>query len=155
MAATTLSTTDRPGKMLVIWKERPTPARTSSLGGSPSTRRPSRWMVPVSGRYLPERMLNRVVFPAPLGPMMARSSPRGTCEDTPSTARTPPKCLRTSSTTSMVDRGRCPLVRTNLLSPAEAAPQLRVGEGAHDSPREEQDGQREEHAHEQGPVFGV
>src|SRR5262249_44878939 len=41
--------------------------------------------------------LNRVVFPAPLGPMRARRSPADTSRLTPSTARRPPKTFDTPS----------------------------------------------------------
>src|SRR5207247_10357239 len=44
--------------------------------------------------------LNRVVFPAPLGPISARRSPGCTSRPTPSTARRPPKCLATPSSLS-------------------------------------------------------
>src|SRR5213076_783834 len=37
---------------------------------------------------------------APFGPMIDRSSPRGTASDTPSTAASAPKCLARSSTSS-------------------------------------------------------
>src|SRR5215510_6263482 len=43
-------------------------------------------------------MLKNVDFPAPLGPMRARISPRGRVNDTPSTAWTPPNARRTCST---------------------------------------------------------
>src|SRR5262247_3393953 len=45
----------------------------------------------------PEMRLNSVVLPAPLGPMSARRSPGRTARATPSTARSPPKCLLTPS----------------------------------------------------------
>src|SRR5262249_61610446 len=45
----------------------------------------------------PEIRLNSVVFPAPFGPMRARRSPGRTVSATPSTARRPPKCLLTPS----------------------------------------------------------
>src|SRR5437773_7465730 len=57
-----------------------------------STALPSTVIVPVSGRRKPRRHERRVVFPAPLGPISPRVSPRGTSSDTPSSARvSPPK----------------------------------------------------------------
>ena len=45
---------------------------------------------PTWGRYRPLMQLRRLVFPAPLGPMMAWMSPWETLKVTPSRARTPP-----------------------------------------------------------------
>src|SRR5215467_10316346 len=50
----------------------------------------------LTGKF-PEIRLNSVVFPAPFGPMRARRSPGWTASATPSTARRPPKCLLTRS----------------------------------------------------------
>lgn len=44
--------------------------------------------------------LNSVVFPAPLGPMTAQTSPRATARSTPATATKPSKTLRTRRTSS-------------------------------------------------------
>src|SRR4030095_17054751 len=44
------------------------------------------------------RHANRVVLPAPLGPMIARRCPMGIRIETPSTAWMPPKALRRSAT---------------------------------------------------------
>src|SRR5258705_9277995 len=61
-------------------------------------------MRPSVGRVSPLIRLNKVVLPAPLGPMSARRSPGPTVRLTPSTARSPPKSferpLRLSAATA-------------------------------------------------------
>ncbi len=89
-------------KVAVIWNVRLTPRRHTPWGGSPVSREPSSLTSPASGRSCPESMLNSVVFPAPLGPMRAWISPRGSARSTPSTARTPPNALRSPRTSSTV-----------------------------------------------------
>jgi hypothetical protein len=74
------------GKMLVRWKERPMPSRQRSCGGMPVTSRSLKRTLPASGRRCPVMRLKSVVFPAPLGPMMALIDPRGTRKLTPPTA---------------------------------------------------------------------
>src|SRR5215813_2017938 len=93
--------TVRRGKMLVRWKERPMPSRQRSCGAMPVMSRPFNTTSPASGRRWPVMRLNRVVLPAPLGPMIALIEPGATVKLTPLTARKPPKLLvmpRTSST---------------------------------------------------------
>src|ERR1700738_580432 len=51
---------------------------TRRCTGSAVMSRPSNTMVPTVGRKKPLIKLNKVVLPAPLGPMIARSSPLGT-----------------------------------------------------------------------------
>ena len=46
--------------------------------------------VPSSARWLPSITLNAVVFPEPLGPIRAVTEPRGTANEHPSNAMTPP-----------------------------------------------------------------
>ena len=62
----------RAGNRLVIWNERPTPARQMRSGGRPemSSARPAA-IVPVSGGNMPETRLKAVVLPAPFGPISA------------------------------------------------------------------------------------
>src|SRR5208283_2739308 len=55
---------------------------------------------PASGLSRPEMMLNRVVLPAPLGPMTALIRPGFTWNETRFTATRPPKLRRTSFTSS-------------------------------------------------------
>src|SRR6478735_5133165 len=47
--------------------------------------------------------LTSVVLPAPFGPIRPYIEPRSTSSDTPSTARTPPKCLWTLSSRRSTD----------------------------------------------------
>ena len=74
----TFSSTVAPGRMLVIWYERARPLWEIRCGGSPATSSPFRKMRPLVGRSTPVTQLKKVLLPAPLGPMMARISPRGT-----------------------------------------------------------------------------
>ena len=72
----TFSSTVAPGRMLVIWYERAMALREMRSGGSPVMSSPSNRMRPAVGRITPVRQLKNVDLPAPLGPMMARISPR-------------------------------------------------------------------------------
>ena len=56
--------------------------------------------VPASGARIPPSIDSSVVLPAPLGPMIASSSPRATSKLTSRTARREPKLFATPSTTS-------------------------------------------------------
>src|SRR5262245_10073511 len=96
-ATRTFSRTLAPGRMFVIWYERAMPLREMTWGGSPATFSPSRRMRPLVGRSTPVTQLKKVLFPAPLGPMMARICPRGTVTLTRLTALKPPNRMVTSS----------------------------------------------------------
>ena len=50
-----------------------------------------KYTLPVVGDNCPLRMLNKVVFPAPLGPMIASLSPACTLKERSDNAWTPPK----------------------------------------------------------------
>ena len=52
----------------------------------------------------PARQLNRVVLPAPFGPMSPVIDPSGTVNETPSTARWPPKALVSEWAVSISER---------------------------------------------------
>jgi hypothetical protein len=67
----TLSSTDSPGNGRTIWKVRPMPRRQMRSGVSPSMRSPAKVMAPPSGACTPAIMLNKVVLPAPFGPITA------------------------------------------------------------------------------------
>src|SRR5437867_3375649 len=86
--------------MLMIWNERETPAATIWCGRRPVIAAAQNRAWPRSAGRRPVRTLKRVVLPAPFGPIIDRSSPRGTASDTPSTAASAPKCLARSSTSS-------------------------------------------------------
>ena len=88
-------------KVAATWKVRPTPRRQIARGFRPAMSSPSNRIAPLSGASWPLIMLKQVDLPAPLGPIMARNSPRPISKLTPSTACTPPKALdkeRTAST---------------------------------------------------------
>src|SRR6266853_4489152 len=76
------------------------PRRARRCGGRRVMSRPSNTMRPWVGRTTPVTALNSVVLPAPLGPMIARRSPRGIDMLTPSTARSASKATTSSSKVS-------------------------------------------------------
>ena len=87
------SSIGRVGNRLVIWNERPMPARQMRSGGRPEmSSAPSR-IVPASGGNMPETRLKAVVLPAPLGPISACSVRSRTEKAASSTALMPPKCF--------------------------------------------------------------
>ena len=61
----------RVGNRLVIWNERPMPARVMASGDSPPICLPESVTLPLSGANMPEIRLNAVVLPAPFGPISA------------------------------------------------------------------------------------
>ena len=65
-------------------------------GGSASIRAPFSAMEPEVIGKRPLMRLNRVVLPAPFGPMTAWRSPRATCRLTPRMISVGPKFFRTS-----------------------------------------------------------
>ncbi len=77
--------------MLVSWKERPIPRWVRAAAPRPVTSRPLKRMRPSVGRYCPLSRLKKVVFPAPLGPMMDLRVNGATSRLTWSTATCPPK----------------------------------------------------------------
>ena len=88
------------GKISVIWNVRAMPIATRFSGEVRVTSWPWNKMRPEVGGKNPLIRLKNVVLPAPLGPMMARSSPGGTVSETESTATRLPKCRLAFSTTS-------------------------------------------------------
>src|SRR5487761_407722 len=79
-------------------RQRPSPCKVlaiprafSSWGRTPSMRRPLYKISPACGFRNPQTTLNKLVLPAPLGPMMPTISPAGTSSDTSSRATNPPK----------------------------------------------------------------
>ena len=57
------------------WNVRATPIRNLLCGGNPVMSLSRKKTFPDDGRKAPAINLKRVVFPAPFGPMMPRSSP--------------------------------------------------------------------------------
>src|SRR5512134_417222 len=107
----------------------------------PVTSRPLKRTCPLSGRRCPVMRLNSVVFPAPLGPMMALIEPRGTLRLTPATAWKPSKARATPRTSSMMRPAAEP-APDGLRRPGDAAGE---DEEQHD----------EDAAQDERPVLGV
>src|SRR3954447_8888933 len=84
---------------LVSWKVRTTPRRATWCGESLPSWRPSKDQVPVLGWSNPVSRLNRVVLPAPFGPMRPVIPPRWISRWSTETAVRPPKERVTPSTT--------------------------------------------------------
>src|SRR6202171_6834508 len=59
------------GNRLVIWNERPMPARAIASGVCPAIGWPISETAPWSGGYIPDKILNAVGLPAPFGPIRA------------------------------------------------------------------------------------
>src|SRR5579884_4065708 len=93
----------------MFWKVLAMPRRATWWGRAPATSRPSNQMLPVVGGKSPVMQLNSVVFPAPLGPIRAKTWPRSTVKLTSSTARSPPKRLLTCSQRRMAPSCSSPI----------------------------------------------
>ena len=78
-------------KILVIWKVRHMPKAVSRWAGWPVMFRPSKTMAPELAGMRPVMTLIRVVFPAPLGPIMDLSRFSLNSMLTALVASTPPK----------------------------------------------------------------
>src|SRR6476620_5305111 len=138
--------------MLVCWNERLIPMRQMRCGAAPVMSRPASHTRPASGRRCPVMMLNRVDFPAPLGPMTAAICRRLAAKLTPATAANPSKDFLMSCTSSMVAISRLELGRpppptwqagATGMERAEYA--ARKGEQQHDQDR----------AEDERPILGV
>src|SRR5258708_35859266 len=90
-ASVRFSRTVRVGNVRVIWYVRPIPRPALRAAAIRVTSRPKRAMRPPVAASSPLMTLNRVVFPAPLGPMIPCRAPGATESVTPATASTPPK----------------------------------------------------------------
>ena len=75
----------------MTWNVRAIPHRTRSSGGSGVMSLPSKTIAPAVGAKSPLTRLKNVVFPAPFGPMMARSSPGSIVSEMSSIAVSEPK----------------------------------------------------------------
>src|SRR4030042_354874 len=102
---------------------------------------------PLSGLSMPVIKLNRVVLPAPFGPITATSCPFSTVSSAPLTARNLSKDLYTRSTLSMFSPSR----RT-LFAPALSE---FLDEKAHHPFGQEKDDEDQEHPEDQRPVLRV
>src|ERR1700738_3101539 len=92
-ASATFSSTEKPGRIEVIWNERARPRSARRWIGSAVTSSPPNTILPPSGPSSPEIWLISVVLPAPFGPITACSSPGRTSSVTSSVTRSPPKFL--------------------------------------------------------------
>ena len=89
----------------MFWKVRAMPWRMISCRGIAVMSRPAAVMRPLSASNTRVITLNTEVFPAPLGPMIANTSPRSTEKVTPRSAWMPPKASDTSSTVKKLIAG--------------------------------------------------
>src|SRR5262249_23421874 len=90
----------------MFWNVRAMPCATRTCGGEAEMSAPRNNTSPDVGANSPQIRLTIVLLPEPLGPMRPRIVPSGTVRSTPSTARTPPKCLDndlSSSTGAFLD----------------------------------------------------
>src|SRR6201992_2659737 len=92
-------------------------------------------MLPESGCNCPVSWVIKVVLPAPLGPMMACSSPAATSSDRWSVAAMPPNR------------------RTRLSTRSKGSATAQPPEQAHDAAAPEQHDQQQERSHDQRPVI--
>src|SRR6056297_53304 len=95
------SSTDMRASALVSWKVRTMPLRATRWAGTPARSSPLNVQRPWSGVSNPVSRLNRVVLPAPLGPIRPVMSPAGISRWSTSTAVRPPKDRCTPSMVSM------------------------------------------------------
>src|SRR5690242_2503588 len=97
--------------------------------------RPPRKIEPAFGDKCPVSWLISVVLPAPLGPMIACSSPCATSSETLSVATMPPKR------------------RTRSLTRSSGSATGKPPERAHDAPAPKQHDQQQQRPHDDRPIF--
>src|SRR5204863_169898 len=102
------------------------PSRLIAWGGRPVMSSPRKRTVPEVGGKAPVMMLNSVVLPQPLGPMMQRSSPAPMDRLTPRKTWSPPNRLVTAPTS------RSGGVTTRRRPPSPLALALRLDAGRHE-----------------------
>src|SRR4051812_41468458 len=88
--------------MVVIWKERPMPSCERLKAERRVMSWPSNTICPELGGSNPLIRLNRVVLPAPFGPIMLLNSPWRTASETLLTATLPPKARDRSTVSKML-----------------------------------------------------
>src|SRR5439155_21192734 len=132
------------------------PSRARWWARRPLTSSPSTRTFPVVGSWRPVTTLNRVVFPAPLGPMSPVTRPGSAVRSTSWRAMTPPKRTLTSSTDRSdnafhLPRDLHPSGRPRRRPAPKALEQARhLG---HDAVRAAGDGHRPEAGAEEGEVL--
>ena len=98
VAVSRFSSTVRRPKTCWRWKVRRMPARERATAECPVMSFPSKKIEPVPGSRNPDTTSKNVVFPAPLGPISPRTSPRCTSMETSRSAMTPEKDTPTPCT---------------------------------------------------------
>src|SRR4051794_14047522 len=99
-ATRTLSCTDREVNSSRRWNVRPSPRRARTWVDARVMSLSSNRTRPDAGGISPVRTLNRVVFPAPFGPISPVTVPGVTVSETPSRATAPPNRTVTSCASS-------------------------------------------------------
>src|SRR5580658_2222667 len=100
IASSTLSSTESFGNRLVTWNVRAMPSAVRRWLGQRVTSWPNSSTRPDEAGRMPLMRLNKVVLPAPFGPMIALRSPGMIFSDTPRTARKPPNAFDSSRNSS-------------------------------------------------------
>src|SRR5262249_24562245 len=149
------------GKMLVIWKERAIPSRQRAAAPRAAISTPAKRIAPASDRSSPDSWLISVVFPAPLGPMMAWVSPASTLRSTAWVATSPPNDLTRPGTarSGSAILGRGAGDQTEEAAPGEqhdddedrAHYDLPVGRPRRERVLQEEKGRRSHHGPDQRP----
>ena len=109
--ARTLSATESEANTSRRWKVRPRPSRARLWVGIPLTSLPMSRTDPLVGVTTPQTALNRVVLPAPLGPISPTTLPWSTARETSLRAWCPPKRTVMELTSSALMTGHPPGAR--------------------------------------------
>src|SRR5499426_4473269 len=149
-ASATLSSVEKSRNSEVTWNERASPSWLRRYTGTAVMSAPSKRMRPALGASSPVSWAISVVFPAPLGPMTACSSLRGTSSEMASEATTPPKRLVRASICSSGSA----TAHLRIRPAAEPRPQGRRLEQAVDAATREQHYQQQQRTQNDLPVFG-
>src|SRR4029453_14803419 len=118
------SATVRSGANAGSWNTGARPAARAWAGGRNRTTLPATSTPPASGRITPERILTRVLLPAPFAPTSAWTSPGATARSTERRASTDPYRLATPRTRSRCSESVMGATGRRSLSRALAGEQL-------------------------------
>ena len=111
----TFCITVMPGHSARFWKVRPMPKPLMAWAGRASRSAPSNATAPSWASYTRLTTLNKVVLPAPLGPISPQMLPSSTVNDSSRRAVTPPKRTVTPATSNKA------ITPPTLLRPADSA----------------------------------